>query len=429
MSKACSRTGWLTVAIAGAVLLSAGWLMAAPPQWNQFRGPNNGCGIWHARGVPVRFGEGSPEIRWKVPIRGKAWSSPVVWDEQIWFTTAPEDGHELFAICLDARTGEVLHDIKVFDVAEPQFCHPANSYASPTPFVEEGRVYVHFGRYGTACLDTRTGKKVWERRDILCDHWRGPGSSPVVDGELLFAHFDGYDKQFVIALDKHTGRTVWRRDRNIDYGTTNGDRKKAYGTPSVITVNGRKQLISPAAVATIAYDAATGEEIWKVYHGGMNACARVVSGHGLVYICAGDSDTKLVAVRPTGRGDVTRTHIVWSSGKSVPRRPSPLLIGDWLFLVSDEGVASCRDARTGEILWIHRLGGRYWASPVAVDGKIYFFSQDGKIPVVAVDDEFRLLAENRLDDGFNATAAFVGNRMILRTYRHVYCIAAAEGSR
>src|SRR5262249_12818569 len=214
---------------------------AAGETWPQFRGPR-GEGRTDAVGLPVRWGE-KENIVWKTPIHDKGWSSPVVWGGQVWMTTARADGKELFAVCVDRETGKILHDLKVFDVEKPAFCIPFNSYASPTPVIEEGRVYVHFGTYGTACLDTATGKKLWERRDLNCDHFRGPGSSPIVFGDLLFVHFDGFDVQYVVALDKATGKTVWKKDRAIDYGTDNGDLKKAYATPTVITVQGKPQLI------------------------------------------------------------------------------------------------------------------------------------------------------------------------------------------
>jgi outer membrane protein assembly factor BamB len=224
--------------------------------WPEYRGPH-GDGHAVATRLPVRWSE-KENIRWKTAIHGKGWSSPVVWGNQIWMTTAPEDGKERFAVCVDRRTGKMLHDIKVFDDPKPAFCIAFNSYASPTPAIEAGRVYVHFGSCGTACLDTATGKTLWSRRDLPCDHWRGPGSSPILYKGLLFILFDGYDRQYVVALDKRTGKTVWKRDRDIDYGTDNGDLKKAYGTPSVINVAGKPQLVSSAAAATLAYDPFTG---------------------------------------------------------------------------------------------------------------------------------------------------------------------------
>lgn len=392
----------------------------AADNWPEFRGPQ-GLGASDATGLPAEFGE-DKNIAWKTPIHGKGWSSPVVWGHQIWLTTATEDGHQQFGVCVDLESGKIIHDLLLYENENPDFCHPTNSYASPTPVIEEGRVYLHFGKYGTVCLDTKTGKKLWERRDFACNHFRGPGSSPILFGDLLFVNFDGFDYQYVVALNKNTGETVWRRDRNIDYGTDNGDMKKAYGTPTIVEYGGRVQLVSPAAIATIAYDPATGEELWQIQHGGMNVGARPMFGHGLVFISAGSGPTSLVAVRPDGEGNVTNSHVAWNSGQTVPKRSSQVLVDDLLFMISDNGVASCREATTGEILWQKRFDGDYWASPIYADGRVYAFSKDGNIPVFEASREFKLLAENQLDAGFNASPAVVEKALILRTNTHLYRI-------
>lgn len=393
---------------------------AAEKYWNQFRGPN-GDGKSSATGVPAELGDGK-NVVWKTKIHGKGWSSPVVWENQIWMQTATLDGKDLYALCVDAKTGKIVHDIRVFHVDSPKFCHPTNSYASCTPYVEKGRVYVHFGAYGTACLDTESGKTIWQRRDFVSDDFRGPASSPIVHDGKLFVNFDGVDFQFVVALDKTTGKTVWRKKRTIDYGTNNGDRKKAYGTPTIIKVNGREQLVSPAAVETISYDPKDGSELWRIRHGGMNVGARPLFAHGMVYISAGSRDKSLVAVKPDGKGDVTSTHIVWGKGRSVPKRASQIIVGDLFFMMADNGAASCLNAKTGEVYWTKRIQGAYWASPVYADGKIYCFSKEGKVPVFKAARKFELLATNQFDSGFNASPAFIGNAMILRTFTHLYRI-------
>lgn len=406
---------------------------AADLPWNQFRGPR-GDGSSTERGLPVTFGEGSKEIVWKTPIPGRAWSSPVIWGKQVWVTNAPDiQGNTqdrikldepiwLSAVCVDLDTGKVIHDVKLFDVSELQITHPTNTFASPTPFIEEGRVYVHFGSYGTACLDTKTGQRIWARRDLECDHFRGPGSSPIVHGDLLYLTFDGYDVQYLAALDKKTGKTVWKKDRGIDFGTDNGDAKKGYSTPSIIEVGGRELLISPFAVATIAYDPKTGDPIWTVRHGGMNAAARPLFGNGLVYINSADGPNPLVAVKPEGHGDISQ-NIVWKTAKQVPKRSSQILVGDMLFMMNDSGVASCLDAKTGTEIWSKRLpGGQYWSSPLLADGLIYCWSQEGFVPVFKAAREFELVAENKFDEGFTASPAVAGNSLIVRSKSHLYRI-------
>ena len=401
------------------VVLSCGSVTAGE-NWPQFRGPT-GDGQSTATDLPLRWSE-SKNVKWKIPIRGKAWSSPVVWDDQIWLTTATVDGKELYALCVDRRTGKILHDVTVFKIEEPQYCHPTNSYASPTPVVDEGRVYVHFGAHGTACLDRRNGEMIWQRQDFPCYHHRGPGSSPILHEEALFVHFDGYDYQYVVALDKRTGKTIWKKDRDIDYGTDNGDWKKAFGTPTIVIYKGRTQLVSPSAASTLAYDPKNGDVLWRVRHGGMNVAIRPIFGNGLVFITTGSGGFRFFAVKPDGIGDVTASHVVWKTKYAVPKRAAPVLIGDLLFMISDDGVMSCLEAKTAKRIWQKRLSGVYWASPVYADGRVFFFSEEGQTPVIEPGRTFKLLAMNKLGGGFMASPAVVGNSLILRTKTHLYCV-------
>ncbi|NLF72364.1 MAG: PQQ-binding-like beta-propeller repeat protein [Candidatus Anammoximicrobium sp.] len=403
-----------------ALLLLSPVFLAGAEHWNQFRGPR-GDGCADSPSLPLQWSE-TRNVSWKTEIHGKAWSSPVVWREQIWLTSATEDGKQLFAICADARTGRIVQEITVFEIAEPMDCYPYNSYASSTPVVEQGRLWVHFGSAGTACLDTTDGRVLWSRQDLPCDHWRGPGSSPIVFRDLLIVNFDGYDLQYVVALDKHTGRTVWKADRSIDYGTDNGDLKKGYCTPTVFEHQGRLQVVSPAAVGTVAYDPLTGKELWKVYHGGFNPAARPLYSHGLVIINT-EGGLRLLAVRPDGTGDVTKTHLAWSYGRATPTRPSQLIVRDHLYMVNDQGIATCLDVRTGVPAWTQRMGGRHSASPIYADGRIWFFDEENRSRVIEANcREFRLLAENPLDSGCMASPAVIGDALILRTKTHLYRI-------
>ena len=399
-------------------LLVAGQVVAAD-SWPQFRGPS-GDGSADAN-LPLTWSE-SENVKWKIPIHGKGWSSPVIWGDQLWLTTATEDGKQMSALCVQRDSGKVLRDIVVFENEEPRFCHPTNSYASCTPVIEEGRIYVHFGSYGTACLDTATGKKNWERRDLQCNHWRGPGSSPIVQGDKLIVAYDGYDYQYVVAFDKNSGKTAWRRDREIDYGTDNGDRKKAYSTATAFEHNGRRQIISPSAMESIAYDPDSGDVLWRVRHDGMNAAAKPLYANGLVYIAAGSGPFSMIAVKPDGSGDVTDTHIEWGFSKSAPKRPSPIIVGELMFMINDQGIASCIDAKTAKIIWQKRVGGEYRASPIVANGRIYCFSMDGTTVVIEAAEAYKLLAENKLEYGFQASPAVAGNSLYLRTIADLYCI-------
>lgn len=390
--------------------------------WPQFRGPN-GDGKSDAHNVPLKWSE-TENIRWKVAIHDKGWSSPVIWGNQVWVTTAREDGKELFAVCVDRQTGKTVHDIKVISVENPAYCINYNSYASPTPVIEESRIYVHFGSAGTAALDTKTGKTLWKRHDLPCNHYRGPGSSPVVYKNLLILTFDGHDLQYVIALDKNTGKTVWKKDRNIPYSSDDGDLKKAYSTPSILELDGKPQLISPSAMATIAYDPNTGDEIWRVIHTGMNAAARPVYGHGLIFLTSGHT-TRLLAVKQGGHGDLTKSGIAWQTNKGVPTRPSLLLVGDYLYVVSDNGIASCLEAKTGNRMWQERLGKATTPSPLYASGHIYFADEEGKTHVVAAGPKFKLEAVNQLAAGCMASPAALEGSLFIRTKTHLYCIASS----
>ncbi len=384
--------------------------------WPEFRGPNGAGHAASSANPPTTWSE-KKNVRWKTAIHGKGWSSPVVLDKQVWITTAPEDGKQLFAIGLDLNTGNILHNIKVFDVEKPEFCHATNSYASCSPVIESGQVYVHFGSYGTACLDTATGKKLWERRDFPCDHFRGPASSPIIVDDLLILSFDGIDQQYLVAVEKATGATVWKKTRSTDYKTSNGDNKKAYSTPSLFTIDGKVQMVSPGAMATIAYDPKTGAELWSVRHGGMNAAARVIHGQGHFYLTTGDGPTNLIAVPDQG---ASQRSVAWTVSKTVPKRSSPILVDDLLYINSDAGIITCLDAKTGKEIWQKRHAGNFWASPVYASGKLYFPNQEGVTYVLAAGKEYKLLAENKLDARGNASPAVVGNAIILRSKTHLY---------
>jgi outer membrane protein assembly factor BamB len=392
--------------------------IVAGETWPQFRGPQ-GAGLSDSTGLPVKWSE-TENVVWKTAIHDRGWSSPVVWGKQVWMTTARKDGKEMFAVCVDRDTGKIVYDLKIFDIEKPAFCIEFNSYASCTPVIEEGRVYVHFGAYGTVCLDTATGKRLWERRDLKCDHFRGPGSSPILFENLLIVNFDGFDLQYVVALDKKTGKIAWKKDRNIDYGHNDGDMKKAYGTPAVFMVKDKPQLVSPSAGATIAYDPRSGDELWRVNHGGMNASAPPLYKDGQAFLSTSDGGLRFLAVRTDGQGDVTKTHIDWKYNKAVPSRPSPILIGDLIYMVTEQGILSCLEAKTGKQVWQERVGGKYIASPIYADGKLYLFGQEGDTLVGEPGKKWNLLATNKLDDGCMATPAVAGKALFIRTRTHLY---------
>lgn len=397
-------------------------LAALVAQWPQFRGPD-GNGVSRATGLPLRWSE-TENVRWKTPIHGRAWSSPVILGDQIWMTTATPDGRELFAVAVAKDTGKVLFDLKLFDVPKPQFAHAFNTYASPTPVIEPGRVYVTFGSPGTAALDSATGKVLWTRRDLECNHFRGAGSSPILFRDLLIMHFDGSDVQYVVALDKRSGRTVWKTDRSIDFQDldpngkpkADGDYRKAFATPAIVMSRGRPVLISLGSKAAYAYDPLTGKELWRLEEREQfSASTRPVASDDVVFYPTGFNTGQIVAVTPDGA-------VRWKAPRGAPNKPSLLLLDGLLFMVNDSGIVTCLDAKTGAEVWRSRIADSYSASPVAADGRIYFFSEDGKATVIEAGRAFKVLAENVLDDGFMSSAAIDGRALYVRTRSALYRI-------
>lgn len=401
----------------------------ATDSWPEFRGPR-GDGHSDATGLPLRWSE-ERNVRWKTAIHGRAWSTPVVLGEQVWMTTATEDGKRMFAICVERDSGKILLDRKLFDVESPRpLGNPVNSYASPSPAIEAGRVYLSFGSYGTACLDTRTFRTLWERRDLPCNHFRGPASSPILFENLLILQMDGSDYQYLVALDTKSGKTVWKISRSTDFGDlgpdglpkADGDFRKAFNTPLVIRFDGAVQMISPGAKAAFAYNPRDGSELWTVRHANHSSASRTVFGQGMVFINTGYRTAELWAVRPDGRGDVTDSHVVWKCRNSVPNRSSPVLVDGLIYMTSDRGIASCVEAMTGEQVWRERIGGSYSASALHADGRVYFFDEDGVTTVIRPGRRFEVLARNELESGFMASPAVAGRALYLRTRAHLYRI-------
>jgi outer membrane protein assembly factor BamB len=398
----------LATALAGRAVLLA-------QDWPQFRGPG-GQGQSSERGLPVEWSE-TKNVAWKVPVPGRGWSSPVVSGGRVWLTTATAVKRDtsLRLLAYDVASGRQTLDVEVFRFRGTDLQNAKNSHASPTPIVEGDRVFVHFGAEGTAALST-TGEIVWKTR-LAYQSQHGNGGSPELAGDLLIVNCDGFDEGFVAALDKRTGKTRWRTDRRQPYS-------QAYSTPLAIRVGDRGQIVSVGAFNTVAYDPATGKEIWRVgYPDGFSNVPRPVYGAGLVFITTGFQQPAILAVRPDGTGDVTRTHVAWTLSRGAPLTPSPLLAGDELYVVTDNGIASCIDARSGAVRWQQRLGTSFSASPVLADGRLYFLDEDGRTTVIAPGTTFKALAANVLDGSALASMAVTTRSFIIRTATHLYRIA------
>jgi outer membrane protein assembly factor BamB len=420
------------LAITGAIL------NAAQAEWPQFRGP---AGDGHIpalsggqRGLPLQWSD-TENVRWKTEIPHRGWSTPVVQGKQVWLTTATVDGKEFFGICVDADTGKVLYNEKLFSCEKPEpLGNNVNCYAAPSPAIEPGRVFLHFGSYGTACLDTGSFKLLWQRSDLTCRHYRGPASSVVLFEDLVILTMDGVDVQYVVALDKETGKTIWKTDRSVEWNdqdvpgqmARDGDLRKAHSTPLIVNANGKQQMLTIGAKAAYGYDPRNGRELWRVQYGSWSGAPMPLFGQGLAFIVTGHGKTELWGVRVNGQGDVTDTHVAWKFGTMVPKTASPLLVAGLLYIVSDEGMLTCLEAATGKEVWHQRIGGNYSASPVYGDGRIYFCSQQGKTTVVKPGPAYEQLAVNTLPDGFMASPAVAGKAFFLRTKTALYRVETSQ---
>lgn len=384
-------------------------------EWPQFRGPT-GQGHSSESHLPLEWNE-ERNVIWKIPVPGEGWSSPVVSGGRIWLTAAllDKDGASLRAIAFAFKSGREIVNTEIFRLDDAQLLNLKNSHASPTPIVNGDHVYVHFGSTGTAALTT-DGKIIWTIRfPYISQH--GNGGSPVLYENLLIVNCDGFDKAFVVAVDKNTGKVRWKTARPKPFS-------QAYSTPLLIRAGKQDQLISVGAFRTIAYEPMSGDEIWRVaYPDGFSNVPSPVYGQGLAYILTGFQQPSLIAVRVDGKGDVTQTHIKWKHQRSVSLTPSPLLVGNELYLVSDIGIVSCLNATTGESHWQQRVMGNYSASPVYADGRIYILSESGVTTVIAAGKEFRVLAENIIDGWTLASMAVSEGSILIRSQYHLYRIS------
>lgn len=417
----------------------------AAADWPQFRGPD-GQGHAEATDLPVTWSE-SENVTWKTAIPGKGWSSPVVEDDQIWMTSSiasPISEEErarrlegntnnqplsmsgpvsLRAVCVDRASGRLLHDIEVLTEEQPDAIHALNSFASPTPVLENGRLYCHYGANGTACLDTRSREILWRNKDQRIRHENGAGGSPLLWKDRLIFDCDGSDAQYIVALDSRTGEVAWRTPRSGRLHT-NPQLKKAYGTPVVIDAGGTPWLISTGANWVYGYDPADGEELWRLEYGvlGFSIVPRPVVGHGMFYISTCFVRSELLAVRYRETGEIIEPRIAWRHGSGVPKMSSPLLVGKELYFVSDRGILTCLDALTGKERYRERLGGNFCSSPLLADGRIYLGNREGSMTVLRPGPTLEKLAVNRLDGAIMASPIALDTALYIRTEESLYRI-------
>jgi outer membrane protein assembly factor BamB len=400
-----------------ASLLVTGLQAYAAADWPEFRGPT-GQGISLAKNVPLHWSATS-NVVWKAAIPGEGWSSPVLVSGRIYLTTATSDGPtSLRALCVSAADGKILWNVEVFqpDPGATQQLHKKNGLASPTSIVAGDRVYVHFGHMGTAALDT-SGKILWRQTDLKYAPTHGNGGSPALVGNVLAFSCDGGPDPFFVGLDNKTGKVLWKTPRN-----THASRKFSFSTPLAIEVNDTKQIISPGSGFVGGYDPKDGRELWRVRYGeGYSVITRPVFAQGLLYLSSSYDRPVLYAINPDGAaGDVTQTHVKWTYPKSAPNTPSVTAVGDEVYIVSDAGIATCLDAKTGTVHWSERLGGGFSASPVVAEGRIYFQNEEGVGTVFKAGKTFEVVAKNELGERTLASAALADNTLYLRSKSYLW---------
>jgi len=417
--------GWRKASLTGLLFASIIWTgVAQGEDWPWFRGPSR-QGISQEKDVPAQWSATS-NIRWKTPIPGEGWSSPIAFGDRIFVTTALDGGFSFHMICLDRRSGKVFWD-KELTRQKAGHKQPNNSYATPTPATDGTRVYVP-ACDGRILAVSMAGNVEWINSDFDYYSEHGLAVSPVLYEDLVIVPFDWsspppdtkvgwqvpWDKAVVLAVDKSTGKTRWKGSR--------GSSRIAHVTPQIAKVDGRDQLVSGAGNVIQGFDPKTGERMWTVSSPGEGVVPSVVIGEGLVFTASGFGESRICAVRLGGRGDVTKTHTVWESREDVPKMSSMLYVASRLYLATETGVAKCFQAATGKVLWRERLGAKFSASPVWADGKIYFLAENGKMTVIEDGPTFKIVAQNELGEKCCASPAISQGHLFIRTDKALYCI-------
>lgn len=391
-------------------------------EWKSFRGPN-GDGSTSATSVPDSW-DANTNIAWKVKLEGSGWSTPVIHEGRVYLTVAQPKvtdagaGYSLVTQCLDSQSGKQVWATPVFQQdANAPGIHGKNSHASPSPLIHGDSIYVHFGHMGTACLNL-DGEVKWKTESIKYSPVHGNGGTPVIYKDNLIFSVDGAKQTFIVALNRNSGEEVWRFDRE-----SNAPRKFSFTTPLLIETADGAQVISPGSDVVHSLNPANGELIWKVIYDGYSVIPKPIYDGKYVYICTGYNTPWIYVVDPTGKGDVTDTHVVWNSNKSIPHTPSLILSDGHLYMVSDRGIASCVKAHTGEIVWQERIGGNYSSSPILAEGRIYFQSEAGLATVVKASTTFEKLGTNDIGERTLASYAVEDGSIYLRSDKHLFKIA------
>lgn len=436
MSFTLSRTAFVLALLP--VLLNA-QPATTPLFWPARNGPTQDGIVPAAEAarVPLEWdGASGKNIAWRVGLEGEGHSTPVIGGDLIWFTSATTDGTKQFVYCVNRHSGKVLHHKLVFENAAPEgLGNPLNNYAAPSPALEADALYVHFGTYGTARIDPLTCEKAWERRDINVRHYRGPGSSPIIHGDLLILTFDGINEQFVTALDKRTGKTVWKTARTTDYGdldkegkpTRDGDMRKAYHTPGVFEIGGKEVLVSIGSRAAFGYEVKTGKELWTIRHGGFNAAIPPLRLGDMLILNTGSERAHTLGVRIDDKmtGDITESHVLWDREKRNASESAPVLVNGTLYQTTRGGIVSAVEAKTGKDLWEDRMEGQHLPGPIVLGDKLLFSNDRGQTFIVrATPEKFELVGKNQVAEPISSSAVVADGALFLRAKGALYKIAA-----
>lgn len=387
--------------------------------WNQFRGPG-GDGIDRSGGeLPLDWSK--EDARWRTPLPGSGWSSPVLSEREIILTAAAsqpsdEQSLDLITLWIDRESGEVVRRLKVFfqEGDDQPRIHSKNSHASPTPLLIGPDILVHFGYQGTALL-APDGALRWANRDLRFPPVHGNGGSPIVVGGRVIFTCDGEEQPSIAALDLASGRLVWRRNRPV-----NAERKFSFCTPTVIEVDGKSQVVCPGSDCVLSLDPQSGEILWQVRYEGYSVVPKPVFADGLVFVATGYGDTRLLAIDPRGIGDVTDSHVVWTLERGAPNTPSLLAHQQRLYVLSDDGILTVLRTTSGELVYRQRLGGNYSASPIEVAGKLVLTSEEGKVTILNGGEQFQVLAEKDLGERTLASPAYGEGSLYFRTAEALY---------
>jgi outer membrane protein assembly factor BamB len=394
--------------------------LAQAENWPRWRGPQ-GNAFSSEVPLPTHWST-TDNVAWKVQIPGEGFSSPIVWGDRVFVTSALEHGFRRAMHCLDAASGRIVWSREIED-DNPEVTSAMTGHAAATPATDGRHVVAFFGNAGVVCYDF-DGEQLWQRDFGDFESELGLASSPVIDGDrvILVCDHDGtrftsFDS-FLISLELETGATRWKRDRPGLF--------RSWSTPIFVPSGAAgREIIVNAQDELRAYDPNSGELLWRV--GGMTGWVTPspVFAHGMLFATSG-RDGPTIAVRPGGRGDVTESHVAWSQARGAPYVCSPVAYSQELYVHTEGGILRCYDARSGKLHYAERLPGRFTASSVAGDGKVYVTNEDGATMVVRAGPEFELLAENRLEEYTLASPAIARGRLYVRTEKRLYAITAGE---